>query len=121
MGWIKTNNLYGKVIQTYIAVMKQGCFADRESMWHSSTISCSDLQIQGTVSIDIYADKLISDDLLGIAHSIRLSNAYYGGWIVYIIYFKNTFVVAFVFAGNSVVNEVFIINAYWRTPHIIIR
>lgn len=68
MGWIKTNNLYGKVIQPYIAVMKQGCFADRESMWHSLTISCSDLLMGGNVSIDIYADKFISNDLLGIAH-----------------------------------------------------
>lgn len=73
-------------------------------MWHSLTISCSDLLMGGYVSIDIYADKLISDDLLGIAHPIRLNGAYYDGWIVYIIHFKNTFDVAFVFAGNNVVN-----------------
>lgn len=77
MGWIKTNNLYGKVIQPCIVVMKQRCFANRESMmWHSLTISCSDLLMGGYVSIDIYADKLISDDLLGIAHPIRLNGAY---------------------------------------------
>lgn len=45
-------------------------------MWHSLTISCSDLLMGGYVSIDIYADKLISDDLLGIAHPIRLNGAY---------------------------------------------
>lgn len=77
MGWIKTNNLYGKVIQPCIVVMKQRCFANRESMmWHSLTISCSDLLMGGYVSIDVYADKLISDDLLGIAHPIRLNGAY---------------------------------------------
>lgn len=104
MGWIKTNNLYGKVIQPYIAVMKQGCSADRESMRHSLPISCSDLLMGGNVSIDIYADKLISDDLLGKAHPIRLNSAYYEGWIVYMIYIKNTIVIAFVFASNNAVN-----------------
>lgn len=72
------------VIQPYIAVMKQGCFADRESMWHSPTVSCSDLLMGCNVSIDIYAEKLICDDLLGIAHPIQLTGVCYGGWIVYI-------------------------------------
>lgn len=104
MGWIKTNNLYGKVIQPYIAVMKQQCSADRESMWHSLTISSSDLLMGGDVSIDIYAVKLISDDLLVKAHLIRINGANSGRWIVYVIYFKNTFIVAFVVASNNVDN-----------------
>lgn len=36
-------------------------------MWHSLTVSCSDLLIGGNVSIDIYADTFIRDDLLGIS------------------------------------------------------
>lgn len=70
--------------------MKQGRFAGRESMWHSPTISCSDLLMGRNVSIDIYAEKLICEDLLGIAHPIQFTGVYYSGWIVYKLYILKT-------------------------------